>query len=272
MITIASALYHEARPLIDWYDLKKNHEFQKVDVFENESLRVIITGTGKIQSAIAITHVLSQSACGEKIINLGICGAVEEDIKTGSLFLVHEIRDFSSKKRYYPDILTDFQIPGIAVTTFDTPITQDQISQVSDKLEIVDMEASGFYESAIRYYSPDRIQVLKIVSDHLEGTRCTPDLVSDIFLQNKIQIQKIISHSPEKKEIINAEELLLLQQIAQTLKFTRTQWHMFLDFCKAYKIRTSNDFSILQKYLEMEVNNKTQNKGHFETIRSLLFA
>ena len=272
MIYLVTALYHEASPFIKKYGLKKNPDFGKIEVFENEKIRLIISGTGKVQSAIAVSSVISLKNDADKIINIGICGAAEPDFAIGDMFLVHEVRDFSAKKRYYPDILYDFQIAGAAVTTFDKPLVEHERKTIADKLEIVDMEASGFYEAAVRHVTAEKIQILKIVSDHLEDIRCTPQLVADIFEKNLQMLDMVIMHNTQKTAVLSEEECNFLEKLIQTLRFTQTQRHSFLDMAKSYKIRTGNDFSILHSYLDLEVKQKNQSKDHFETIRSLLFA
>lgn len=272
MIYIVTALYHEASPFIKYYDLKKNPRFAKNDVFENAEIRLIITGTGKIQSAIGITSVISQFNDADKVVNVGICGAVEPYINVGDLFLAHEIKDFTSKKRYYPDILFDYDVRGVAVTTFDKPLVAGENTGNPNRLEIVDMEASGFYEAAIRFVSPDKIQLLKIVSDHLEGIRCTPELVEDIFAMNLSKMISIIEHKNLHGVLLTENDIQFLRGLAENLRFTETQKHSFFNMAKSYKIRTKNDFMILQSYFDLEVKHKNEVKEHFETIRSLLFA
>ena len=272
MICIVTALYAEASPFIQEFSLKKNSEFHKTEVFENEEICLVVSGTGKIQSAVALATVLCHKQNIEKILNIGICGSADPAFAVGEMILVHEIRDFSSRRRYYPDILFDFAVKGAAVTTFDRPLVQQERMNIPDKLEIVDMEASGFYEAAIKHVTADRIQVLKVVSDHLEGIRCTPDLVNRIFAENLEKMKKIIFHLPQPEILFSSEETEFLDQIAAALRFSETQKHAFYDMAKSYKIRTRGDFSILQSYLNAEVKHKKEAKDHFETIRRLLFA
>ena len=272
MIYLSTALYHEARPFIDHFGLKKNHNFNKTDVFENDEIRLVITGTGKIQTAISLATVLTVCHDGESIVNIGICGTVDSRTSVGDLFVVHEVRDYSSRRRYYPDILFDYNIPGAAVTTFDRPLAAGDLATIEDRLEIVDMEASGFYEAAARHFSPDKIRILKVVSDHLEGIRCTPELVTDIFAKNMDRILNVIGHKQEKKQLLTDADRELLGLLTEKMRFTETQKHMLLDYARAYKIRTGSDLNILRAWLETETKHKSQVKEHFETIKSLLFA
>ena len=46
MLYIVTALYIEAKPLISLFNLKKDNTFTKFQVFSNENIKLIISGTG----------------------------------------------------------------------------------------------------------------------------------------------------------------------------------------------------------------------------------
>lgn len=60
MIYIAAALTAEARPLITYFKLKRDNKIKKYQIFKNEEITLIITGTGMMQGAIGATYVLSR--------------------------------------------------------------------------------------------------------------------------------------------------------------------------------------------------------------------
>ena len=63
MLIWVSALHCEAKPVIDFYRLKKSHEDNAFDLYRGDGMACIISGTGKIASsaacALLITHPFS---------------------------------------------------------------------------------------------------------------------------------------------------------------------------------------------------------------------
>ena len=59
MLYIVTALYIEAKPLISLFNLKKDNIYTKFQVFSNKNIKLIISGTGKIKSATALTYLIS---------------------------------------------------------------------------------------------------------------------------------------------------------------------------------------------------------------------
>ena len=56
-------------------------------MFKNEEITLIITGSGIMQGAIAVTYVLGNLDIGEEdiFVNLGICGAVKDSFSIGDI-------------------------------------------------------------------------------------------------------------------------------------------------------------------------------------------
>ena len=75
MIYVAAALTAEAKPLITYFKLKRDNEIKKYQVFKNEEIILIITGSGMMQGAIGTTYLLSSLNIREEdiFVNLGIC-------------------------------------------------------------------------------------------------------------------------------------------------------------------------------------------------------
>ena len=70
MIYISVALGIEAKPIIKYFNLKRDNSIKKLQVFKNERVTLIITGVGILKSAIALTYILSQSEIDEDDIFL----------------------------------------------------------------------------------------------------------------------------------------------------------------------------------------------------------
>ena len=63
MIYIACAIYKEAKPLIEKYNLKRIDD-GKFQIFRNDTVTLIITGSGQTNAAIALTYLLYAFSTG----------------------------------------------------------------------------------------------------------------------------------------------------------------------------------------------------------------
>lgn len=160
MLIWICALHCEAKPVIDFYRLKKSHDDNAFDYYRGDDMACIVSGTGKIASAAACAWIASSNRQAASIawINLGIAGAAEDEI--GTLFSLNQVIDGDDGQRYYPAPATASELPGNACMT---------LSQASEEYHedyLFDMEASGFMYSSLRFSSAELIKSFKIVSDN----------------------------------------------------------------------------------------------------------
>jgi len=166
MTYIVTALVSEAQPIIEFLNLSKRDD-QKFQIFSNEKYTLIISGIGKINSAIATTYLTPNN--DDTMINLGMCGATYHNI--GALFQIKKIIDKSSQK------VIHINQNGQTITCVDIP----QNSPNKFKNTLVDMESYGFYQAANRFVKKENIQIYKIVSDKISDTILTPKEVHDLI-------------------------------------------------------------------------------------------
>ena len=182
MKAIISAFYKEVAPLIKHYKLKK--ENTPFEIFKNDEIIVIISGIGKINSAIATTYLLSNYKI-DFIINFGIAGSSQFEV--GEMFLINKIN-----KNLYPDVLYHHPFNESEIICSDEIITDGEF-------RLVDMESEGFLKASTKFLPLENIFIIKIVSDNLVCFR--PD---DNFMDNLISphLQNITSFidNLEKKE------------------------------------------------------------------------
>jgi nucleoside phosphorylase len=160
MLIWVCAMHCEAKPVIDFYRLKKSHGNNAFDLYRGDNMACIISGIGKLASAaasawIAATHDETTSIAW---VNLGIAGAATHE--PGAIFALNQVIDADTGQRYYPIPGADSTLPGCACLT---------LSQPSDDYReeyLFDMEASGFMHSALRFSSAELTQSIKIVSDN----------------------------------------------------------------------------------------------------------
>jgi nucleoside phosphorylase len=272
MLYIATALYIEAKPVIEYFKLKRNNEDHYFQVFHNDIIALIITGVGKVNSAIGVSHILSQHTLKEEdcIVNIGICGAGTEDAGIGRAYLINKITDHETGRDFYPDVLVRHPFEEADIETYASPVTTE--SNLSAKL--CDMESSGFYQAASKFFSPHQIYMIKIVSDRLEGERLKEDFILELIHNNLEAIDKflaVIAESFQKEEILQADERRMIAGVIQGLRLTEAQKNQLVKACENYKIRKDKTNSVnvldfLKEYENLRVKTKDEGKKLFRQI------
>jgi nucleoside phosphorylase len=160
MLIWVCALHCEAKPVIDFYRLKKSQDQHAFDIYRGDDMVCVVSGIGKIASAAACAWIAA-SYSGETSfawINLGTAGGAEHEI--GELLQLNQVVDADSGQCYYPAPVAVSPLAGSACLTLSRP-SEDYRSDT-----LFDMEASGFMQSALRFSSAELVQGLKIVSDN----------------------------------------------------------------------------------------------------------
>lgn len=268
MIYLVTALAQEAIPLIHFFKLKKDISYTKFDVFKNESITLIITGTSKMRSAVGTTYLLTKEPPkGEaKIINFGICGSGREEYKTGTMFLINKIEDHITGRNYYPEILFKHSLPEEGLITYEKPVDRRLMKEKDIPLALVDMEASGFYEGASLFFHSHKIILLKIISDHLKPQKFTGAFVQSLIEKNLTSLQSFIKQTDKVKsmdtEVLDSNDYLIFENLSNELKLSTTQRFQVLDLLKGYKVRKGADVDFLQEYIKKGKSSKHQSKQY----------
>lgn len=189
MIHLIVALRSEAKPLIDHFNLKRNRKCTRLPVFEKDELTLTISGIGK-RAAAAATDA-SRSGQGTKGIeawlNIGVAGHAEYAVGRG--LLAHRVTDIQSRHNWYPQIIFKPPCSTDDVCTVDNPNTTYRDPGVYD------MEASGFYASAIRYSTAELVHCYKVISDNRKtpATHLSNKAVPGLIEKNLNTINHIIA-------------------------------------------------------------------------------
>mgnify|MGYP001276629322 CR=1 FL=1 len=179
MIYVMMALYQEAHGLIRELELKKNTAYAPFEVFDNESagIRLVVTGVGEIAAAAATAAVCARDGAdaADFLVNIGCCAAggcepADRDMDSGygaahaaqigDLYVCHKITEQATGKTFYPDILYRHPWKERELVTGMQPLQRAAAQGV-----LYDMEAAAVYQAGIRFFSPDRMIFLKVVSD-----------------------------------------------------------------------------------------------------------
>lgn len=160
MLIWVSALHCEAKPVIDYFRLRKSHASAPFDVYRGDGMCCVITGVGKLASAAACAWIAGREPPDAPLawINLGCAGAATHDI--GTAFVLDKIVDADSGQRFYPVAVAASALPSQACLTLAEPRRDYR----DDSL--YDMEASGFISSALHFSSAELVQAVKVISDN----------------------------------------------------------------------------------------------------------
>ncbi|MDD2723953.1 MAG: hypothetical protein PHH59_08030 [Methylovulum sp.] len=188
-IFIYTALPCEAKPFIEHFRLKKDLRVQAFAVFTRDNISLTVTGVGKsaMAAGVAYTQALFAPSPNPVLVNIGIAG--HQNYPLGSLFLLNKITDADSQRCYYPPLVFK---PPCATTGIQTS-AKPQLEYRHD--ELCDMEASAFYEIAVRFSTGELIQAFKVVSDNQVNpiTQVTVQTVSGMLATHVKAIVQVIA-------------------------------------------------------------------------------
>lgn len=189
MLTIVTALMCEAAPLISYYQLRHQTENRYFQTYQNESIKLIISGVGKVSAAAAAAygHAQDGSPANTAWLNIGIAG--HSGLQTGHGFLAHKIIDSPTNKNWYPSLVFDPECMT------DDLYTHDRAQTGYDNIGGVDMEAAGFYEICSKFSTSELIHCYKVVSDNPDSpvTRFSTHEVSKLIKNRLASIEFLVN-------------------------------------------------------------------------------
>ena len=234
MIYVVTALYQEAHGFIRELELKKNTAYAPFEVFDNESagIRLVVTGVGEIAAAAVVAAVCAQDGAdaADFLINIGCCAAanagadsgcetVDSGMDSGSgaahaaqigdLYVCHKITEQATGKTFYPDILYRHPWKERELVTGMQPL-----QRAAAHGALYDMEAAAVYQAGIRFFSPDRMLFLKVVSDFgIAGQeRMTAEALAGLLEQH---VKEVVAFLTNLREAADEEETLRNDGILQ---------------------------------------------------------
>ncbi|TGL44797.1 phosphorylase [Leptospira perdikensis] len=286
MSALFFAVLSEAKPWLTKLQAKPLAHSGKFRIFQKESHYIIISGTGKLSMALAVSefsHLLSKEKRNQmKVWNLGIAGANSSELSLGEFFWIHKITDFGSQRDFYPDRILNSQFKKETnLNTFDRPITKERgidrfLSLTEEELQninLVDMEGAGFFEAASLYFPLENIALGKVVSDHLEGKFCqTEDIETMMAKVTDDLFEEWISPLPwAHVDEIDSIDWPSVETFIQNLRLTETMRHDLKKSIRYFRLR--HPHSQLPFPLESEKINlktKTDLKNYFDQWREIL--
>jgi hypothetical protein len=264
MMLLTSALMLEARPLARRLGLRA-HEKAVYPVYQAKDLLLVVTGTGPLKAAAATGWAMARFPEIRHAVNIGFAGAGAEVADLYSWHLIHSIRDQASGHLLVPDILRRHPFSEKSLLTVPK-IVQEPM----DWSGLVDMEGSGFFEAARRFLAPDRIALLKWVSDPLSGC-IDPVATEAAFARGLDPVIDFIRNWPSAEESPNEfAEDALLQEISEHVRLTRTQAEFIRKWTAGFLARGGDARLVHAVLPEQRPKTKEENRRVFSSLKDVL--
>ena len=160
MLIWACALHCEAKPVIDFYRLKKSPEHIGFDLYQNDHMACVVSGLGDTNMAGACAWAAAHFNAQPVIcwINLGTAG--HKALPVGTTLLASKIDRADARATIYPVPLIKHPFQTRPVISRSTESTDYQDSA------LFDMEAHAFAQTSSRFSPLELCQSVKVISDN----------------------------------------------------------------------------------------------------------
>lgn len=231
MIVLITAITPEANAVLSGFPMKKKDFTFPLYESEDERLRLLVTGAGKLNAAMAVTAYLTRYPHTDRDVfcNIGICGG-SLGATVGEGYMCASLTESSTGKALYPELYTH-PFKEARLITSDIPITDTPLaSEAEGNLPpVFDMEAYGVATALYRSVMPSHCFFYKIVSDVCNGSFPTAEEVTALihphlhpllaFLSG--QEEQLISEQTERNARTHSVSSLV-SELAGGLPFSAT--------------------------------------------------
>lgn len=212
MITLLTAISPEAKAVLSAFSLKKVTDSGNLTIYENDSLRLLVTGAGKLNAAMSVTEYLVRYPFTDTDLfcNIGICGTSSK-VSVGAGFLCPSVTELATGTTIYPETYRHPFAEALLYTS-DTPVTDTASLPKEDGNlpHLFDMEGYGIAAALFRKVMPSHCFFYKIVSDVCDGTFPTPQKVTELL---QAHLSPLISFLQEKERTLVAQNTIETEQI-----------------------------------------------------------
>lgn len=215
-ICIEVALKTEATPLIDAFNLKPLSGTHLFPIYENEGIKLIVSGVGKIKAGAACGYIAGIHR-DEDIygwLNIGMGG--HRSLKLGTPVLVNKVIDEGRKAQYFHTLAFEAPCRTEECITIETP----DHAYMTNK--VYDMEAAGFYAIASKIAPIELIHVFKVISDNPSHPikEVTKKEIHSHIYNNMDVIHTILSEMQALVDGMALEKTPLLDEFIKRWHFT----------------------------------------------------
>ncbi len=260
------ALPCEAEPLIQHFKLSelKEHELFRLYQSQDKTISLAITGIGKLNAAAAVTyhHACLQTSSTDIWLNIGVAG--HANLAIGEACLINKITDDRHTTTWYPQILFKTDCTSAALITHDAPATEYQAA-------LFDMEASGFYQMALRLGTAELIHCLKIVSDNQEHPveKINADVVKKLIAKHKTTIEQVLEALRPLAEELNSIKAVPdhYQSLIEQYHFTQSERLHLARLLRQWTVRFPKE-DIIQSLRDIKNGKELNKKIHTKLAES----
>jgi len=246
-VLIVVALPVEARPLVSSLNLK----FHSHGEYRNDEFTLIVTGVGRISSAISTTKAFSLNDDYVSVLNFGLCGSRNPETNIGEMRYVNRIREVCTGRDFFPDPLIAHEWKESAIQCHDQPVQDPNIMDFDPFAEIVDMESAGFFQAATLFLPVHSIHCIKVVSDHLDTSRKSTIDIEELINNRVSEISKYLRQISQSitapKPKIPTHFQSSIDEIAKSWRLTKTQVHTLHKIALGASLRKVDFAQILKK-------------------------
>lgn len=244
MIYLLTAMFHEASALIQPYQLKKETDIHPFQTFSGDKARLIISGTGAVNASVAAAFLCTRypPAAGDLFINLGICGGDPLKYQKGELVLANRLLDETTGRFYYPDMLFRHPFPEDGLCSAAGPRT----ASPGFGCGLADMEGAFVFQAVSHFVSPDRILIVKTVTDYFEPEQVSKEKIRRILTDNAPMLRRWLdgvhaasteSAAASDRCIVTKRERKAMDNLAVQLKLTASMRITLDKHLKYFKLR-----------------------------------
>jgi len=152
------ALPAEARPLRHHYGLIRDNKALEWPLYRRDHLTLLLTGVGMQQASRATRWLGQRQQQSAWWLNLGIAGHPTRS--PGEAVLIDEILDLAGGRHWCLTLTAPIDLPRERCFTVARPDPEYRLPGLSD------MEAAGFYASALKLAPAGQLLCIKLVSDN----------------------------------------------------------------------------------------------------------
>ena len=224
--------------MVEHFNLKKELSIQPFAVYLSHDICLTVTGLGKsaMAAGVAYTQALFASVEHPVMLNIGIAG--HKDHPLGDLFLIDKIIDVDSQKNYYPALVFT---PPCCTGSLQTA-SKPQLDY--DQSHFCDMEASAFYETAVRFSAGELILCLKVISDNQQSSVAAiqPKQVAALIAAHLATIESLLARVAALAELITAPEPRLFKHLLQRYHFSVNEQMQLKNQLSRWDVVTDHQF------------------------------
>jgi len=189
---IISALKAEAEPIINYYNLEKNFDYD-YPVYNKGDLTIICTGVGRenVRKVLSDYYSKMLESKNYQFINIGIAGGKKGECKIGQCFVIEKVFDDKSEIVYGLNNVFESQYSSNHITTVSEPILDG-----GDKYHLlVDMEAHEICSVIGELDHLNNLVIIKIISDYMDLSKkyFNSKKVKDLLEINLLQIDTMLN-------------------------------------------------------------------------------